>query len=83
MNPVAKYTLARLALFVGALALLSLAGAGRLTAVAGAALVSMLLSYLLLRGLRDQVAERVAEGVQRRLDDKARRRLAEQDADPE
>ena len=83
MNPVAKYTLARLTLFVAVLALLSLAGAGRVTAVIGAAVISMLLSYLVLRGLRDQVAERVAGRVQRRLDRAAERRAADRDAEPE
>jgi hypothetical protein len=38
---------------------------------------------VLLRGLRDQVAERLAGRVQRRLDGKTQRRLAKQDTDPE
>lgn len=68
MLPVLKYTVMRLVLFVVALALLSLAGAGRLTAVVLAALVSALVSYLLLRGPRDAVAQVIAERVESRLD---------------
>lgn len=83
MNPVVTYTIARLGLFVLALAVFALAGAGRLTAVIGAAVVSMLVSYLALRGLRDQVADRVAGRVQRRLDGKAQSRSAEGESEPE
>ncbi len=77
------YTLARLGLFVLALILFAALGAGRWTAVVGAAVVSMLVSYLALRGLRDQVAERVAGRVQHRLDEKARQRSAQDEAEPE
>jgi hypothetical protein len=58
----------RLALFVAALAGFSLLGAGRLTAVVLAALVSALVSYLLLRGPRDAVAQVIADRVEHRLD---------------
>jgi hypothetical protein len=68
MLPVLKYTVMRLALFVVALAVLSLLGAGRLTAVVLAALVSALVSYLLLRGPRDAVGQVIAERVEHRLD---------------
>lgn len=58
--------MARLALFVVSLALLAWAGAGQLWAIVGAAVISMLVSYVLLRGLRDQVALQVADRVARR-----------------
>jgi hypothetical protein len=64
--PLLKYTVFRLTLFVAALVALSLAGAGRLTALIGAGVISFLLSYLLLRGPRTQVAEQIAERVERR-----------------
>ncbi len=76
MNPVALYTLARLGLFVLALAVFAVAGAGRLTALVGAALVSMLISYVALGSLRDKVAERVAARVETR---RARRPEPEDD----
>jgi len=56
----------RLALFVGALWLLFLLGAGPLGAIIGAAVVSFLLSYVLLRGPREQVVEQIAERAERR-----------------
>ena len=70
--PVLKYTVMRLALFVVVLALLSWAGAGKLTAVVGAALVSALVSYLVLRGPRDEVARLLAHRVEARLDNPGR-----------
>lgn len=75
MNPVAKYTLARLALFVAALAVVALAGAPPLVALALAAVVSALLSYVLLRPLRDQVTGQIAQRVQGRLPAEDRTRL--------
>ena len=67
MNAFAKYTLFRLAIFVGTLGLLAWAGASALLALALAAVISALLSYLLLRPLRDQVAADLAARTQRRL----------------
>ncbi len=68
MNPVVKYSLARLVLFVVSLAVLAWAGAGPFVAVVGAALVSMLLSYVLLRSMRDQVSRQLSDRMARRLD---------------
>jgi len=62
-----KYSVLRLALFVAALGGLAWAGANLMIAVVGAALVSMMLSYLLLRGPRDQLARVVADRTERRL----------------
>jgi C4-dicarboxylate-specific signal transduction histidine kinase len=81
VNPLAKYSLARLGLFVAVLAVLSLLGAGRITAVLGAAVISLLLSYVLLRGLRNAASQQIADRVQRRLDERAARREA--DSEPE
>jgi membrane protein implicated in regulation of membrane protease activity len=67
VNPLVKYSLARLVLFVAALALLSLAGAGRFWAIVLAAVISMLVAYVLLRPLREQAAEQLQSRVQRRL----------------
>jgi membrane protein implicated in regulation of membrane protease activity len=64
--PLLKYTVLRLALFIGALWLLTLLGASALVALVGAAVMSFLLSYLLLRGAREQLAEQIANQVQRR-----------------
>ena len=66
MVPLLKYTVLRLALFVGALFLLTLLGAGQLGALIGAAVISFLLSYILLRGPREQLAVQIAERVDRR-----------------
>jgi hypothetical protein len=79
--PLLKYTVFRLALFVTALVLLSLVGAGQVIAVVGAAAVSFLLSYLLLRRPREELAEKIAERVERRHF--RGRTAAEQDADLE
>ena len=67
MNAFAKYTLFRLAIFVGTLGLLAWAGASALLALGLAAVISALLSYLLLRPLRDQVAANLAARTERRL----------------
>lgn len=66
MAPVLKYTVLRLALFVAVLALLTALRAGPLLAIVGAALVSMMLAYLFLRGPRDEVTARIAERMERR-----------------
>lgn len=63
-----KYTVMRLALFVAALAVAIALGAGPLTAVVVAGLVSAALSYLFLRGPRDDVAQVLADRVERRLE---------------
>jgi hypothetical protein len=66
--PVLKYTVMRLALFVGSLALAALLGAGPLVSIALAAVVSAALSYLFLRHPRDAVAQVIQQRVERRLD---------------
>ncbi len=63
-----KYTVLRLALFVAAMGVLYLLGARGILNLALAAVVSMLLSYLLLRGPREALAQEVAGRVGRRLD---------------
>ena len=68
MTAVLRYTVLRIALFVAALAVLALLGASQLTALVGAAVVSLLLSYVLLRGPRDAAALAIAERTRARLD---------------
>ncbi len=67
MNAFAKYTVFRLTIFVVTLGLLAWAGASALLALALAAVLSALLSYLLLRPLRDQVTADLAARTQRRF----------------
>lgn len=66
MLPLLRYTVLRLALFVGTLWLLYFLGASMIVALFGAAVVSFLLSYLMLRGAREQLAEQIADQVERR-----------------
>jgi hypothetical protein len=66
--PFLKYTLLRVALFAAVFGLLILLRAGLLVAVIGAALASMMLAYILLRGPREQVARRIEEHASHRLD---------------
>ncbi|MBI4941584.1 MAG: DUF4229 domain-containing protein [Actinobacteria bacterium] len=86
MVPFLKFTVLRLALFLVALVTFSWLGAGTLLAVALAAVVSALLSYVLLRGPREELASTVHDRIQRRLEaGEARssagsRRRAEDDA---
>jgi positive regulator of sigma E activity len=79
VSAVLKYSVLRLGLFVAALVVLSLLGASELTAVVGAALVSLLLSYVLLRRPREEMAQVIAERTERRLAQP--RRGARPDAD--
>lgn len=71
VNPVFAYTVARITLFVLAMLIFYALGAGPLVTLVGAAVVSMLVSYILLSGMRDQVAERVQRRVEGRLERKA------------
>jgi hypothetical protein len=64
--PFLKYSVLRLALFVGVLALLVVLRAGPLIAIAGAALVSMMLSYLFLRRPREELTAAIAGRMDRR-----------------
>ena len=81
MSAVLRYSMMRFALFVLVLAVLSAAGASTLVAVGGAALVSMLLAYVLLRGPREAAARVVAERTAARIG--ARRSGVDDDADVE
>jgi hypothetical protein len=75
--PVVKYFLARLVLFVLAVVVLGLLGAGRVLALFGGLVISVMLSYVLLRRLRDPATAAVAERVQARQE----RRAAHPDED--
>jgi hypothetical protein len=71
--PVVWYFLARLALFVLAVMVLGLLGAGQVVALFGGLLISLLLSYLLLRRLREPANAAVAERLQARQERRAAR----------
>lgn len=66
MNPVAKYTLLRLGLFVAALAVLYALGGDGWLVLLLAAVISLGLSYLLLRRQREEMAEQIADRIQER-----------------
>jgi hypothetical protein len=68
VGPFLKYTLLRLGLFVAALAVFALLGAGGWLLVLLAAVASMALSIILLRGPRDELSAAIA----RRADPSAR-----------
>ena len=78
MAPLLKYTVFRLALFVAALALLAALGAGLIVAVVGAALISMLLSYLFLKRPREELARLIQDRTEKRL--AVREKVGEHDA---
>lgn len=65
-----KYSVLRLALFVACLGLLYLAGVGGLLLPVLAAVISLALSYILLRRQRDQLAV----AIDRRVHDRTTRR---------
>ena len=62
-----RYTVLRLALFVGVLGLLALAGARGLALLLLAAMVSAVLSYVLFARQRDELARAVSERAARRI----------------
>jgi hypothetical protein len=69
VNPMVRYTLARLGLFVAcAVLLLPFNQVSLLIRLAVALVVSAVLSYFLLRGLRDRVAHQLAEAAQHRAE---------------
>ena len=78
MSPVVKYTLARFGLFVGALLILLLVPVPLNIFIKAlvALLVSALLSFFLLRGMRDEVAAQLSGAVERRARQKQRLRDA-------
>jgi hypothetical protein len=65
--PLLKFTVLRLALFLLALVTMRWLGASPLLAVVLAAVVSMLLSYVLLRGPREELAGVIEQRVAGRL----------------
>ena len=73
-----KYMLVRLVLFVAAVTLLGVLGAGRELALVGGLLISALLSYVLMRRLRDAATIAIVDRVQARTE---RRRAARVDED--
>lgn len=89
VNPVVKYTLARLGLFAAVfLLLLPVQQLSMLLRLMIAILFSASLGWFLLRGMRDQVAEQMAGSVERRRQDKEKLRAAlageqEQEQEPE
>jgi hypothetical protein len=76
--PVVKYMLVRLVLFVAAVTLLGVLGAGREIALVGGVLISALLSYVLMRRMRDAATIAIVDRVQARRE---RRREARVDED--
>lgn len=65
--PLLKFTVLRLALFVAALAVLALFGARGWLLLLLAAVVSLALSYVLLRGPRAELAAAIEQRTARRL----------------
>ena len=78
MLPILKYGLARLVLFVVSVTVLGLVGFHREVALLGGLLISVLLSYVLLRRWRDPATAAVAERMERRRHHRATR--TEEDA---
>jgi hypothetical protein len=81
-----KYTAMRMALFVAVLIVLGLLMGPSLGMLIASALISLALSYLLLRGPRDQLTQAITERTEQRLNDKAAAReagLERSDADIE
>lgn len=77
VTPAIKYTLARLGLFtVVLLALLPIPVMDVLLKLMIAVLVSAVASWFLLRRLRDQVADRVEQSMERRREEKEKLRAA-------
>ncbi len=77
MSPYLKYTLARLGLFaVVLLALWFVPALSLLLKLMIAVLVSAVLSWFLLRGMREEVAGRVEQTMQRRREEKEKLRSA-------
>jgi O-antigen ligase len=81
--PFLKYTVLRLVLFVAALAVFALLGARGILAVLLAAVASVALSFVLLRGPREELSRAIAERAdpsRPRRQSRVNRRLAEDDA---
>jgi mannitol-specific phosphotransferase system IIBC component len=77
VNPAIKYTLARLGLFVAVLLLLlPIPALDILLKLMIAVLVSAVASWFLLRRMRDQVADRLEQTMERRREEKEKLRTA-------
>ena len=72
-----KYMLVRLVLFVAAVTLLGVLGAGRELALVGGLLISALLSYVLMRRMRDAATVAVVDRVQARSERRRAARVVE------
>jgi hypothetical protein len=85
VNPMMKYTLARLLLFVVvAAALIAIpVHVNPLIKLMIAVIVSALLALFLLRGMRNEVANQFAGAASRRAEEKARLRAALEGEEPE
>jgi hypothetical protein len=78
MNPMMKYTLARLGLFIAAAAILLVVPIelNPFLKLGIALIASAILSFFLLRKLRDDVANQLADGARQRADRKEKLRSA-------
>lgn len=78
MNPMMKYTLARLGLFIAAAAVLLVVPVelNPFLKLGIALIASAILSFFLLRKLRDDVASQLADGARQRADRKEKLRSA-------
>jgi mannitol-specific phosphotransferase system IIBC component len=77
VNPAVKYTLARLGLFVAVLLLLlPIPNLDILLKLMIAVLVSAVLSWFLMRRMREEVAVRLQQSVERRREEKDKLRSA-------
>jgi hypothetical protein len=82
--PLLKYSVMRLALFVAAMALLYVIGIQALLPnLLGAGVISLLLSYLLLRRPREELSQQIAGRVEARLKDPERKSRIAEDAEIE
>jgi hypothetical protein len=66
VTPLLRYSILRLGLFFGTTAALALAGARGVLLVGLAIAISLALSYVLLRGAREDLAQHLTEHVARR-----------------
>jgi hypothetical protein len=78
-----RYSLLRLLIFFGVLALLWLLGLRdrdeQLILVVGAALLSMVISYFVLRRFREDYSREIAQKLERRAEAKQKKRAAQND----
>jgi hypothetical protein len=82
--PLLKYSVMRLALFVAAMGLLYLIGIQALLPnLLCAGVISLLLSYVLLRRPREELSQQIAGRVEARLHDPERRSRIAEDAEIE